>query len=300
MNSSPVSPANWESIRIQIDKNEVQTKNNFKKIDSKKVLVACSGGADSVALAILCRTFDIDFGVAYIDHGINVETQNSEIVVKELATICDVPFFTSYLDLADNNMVNSNVEAVAETYLINLIRGSGSGAASLVESRNYLFRPVLNWRKSELIDLVKNCGLTHHEDKMNLDSRFVRNRIRNEAIGLLSDIAGRDVTPLIARAAANIARDTDYLQRLAASKWPTGQASTNDLMALEPVLQVHAIRECIQGYPPSTDEMDRILSVARHEILSTQISGNRTIRRSGAVLYQDVTSFKSTHNQEGI
>ncbi|HQZ14736.1 MAG TPA: ATP-binding protein, partial [Acidimicrobiia bacterium] len=113
MNSSPVSPANWESIRIQIDKNEVQTKNNFKKIDSKKVLVACSGGADSVALAILCRTFDIDFGVAYIDHGINVETQNSEIVVKELATICDVPFFTSYLDLADNNMVNSNVEAVA-------------------------------------------------------------------------------------------------------------------------------------------------------------------------------------------
>lgn len=323
-----MNPLQWESIVERIDKNSELTRKSFEKLESKKVLVACSGGADSVALAIMFKASGLDFGLAYIDHGINPETQSSEVVVKELGSICDVPFFSCYLDMAEKELVDSNLEATArekrysaleemrtihgydliatahhlddfaETFLINLIRGSGSGGASLAESRNNLIRPILHWRKTELIELVRACQISHHEDMMNSDPRFVRNRVRNEAIPLLSDIAGRDVAPLLARAARNISGDTNYLQKLAASIWPKDTATTNDLNGLDPILQVHALREWIQGYPPSTEEMDRILSVVRHEIVSTQISGNRTIRRSGAVLYQDVTSTKTNTNKE--
>ncbi len=324
-----VNLSEFESIVKSVDGNYQVTQRSFKNLESKRVLIACSGGADSVGLAILGKVFDIEFGLAYIDHGINIQTRNSEVIVKEIANLCDVPFFTYYLDMSEKNMVTSNVEAnarqeryialeeirsihgydivatahhmddYAETYLINLIRGSGSGGASLEAQRNNLVRPILHWRKSDLVELVQQCGLTHYEDKMNLDPRFVRNRIRNEVMELLDDIAGRDVTPLIARAAGNIARDTKFLARFASSQWPKGQARTHDLVSLDPVLQVHALREWIGGYPPSTDEMDRILAVARHEILSTQISGNRTIRRSGAILYQDITLIDKTTSQEG-
>ena len=309
MNRQTVNTSQWETLVAKSERFDIETKKSFQKLSDKKVLVACSGGGDSVALAILFKSFDVDFGLAYIDHGINLETRNSEVVVKDLSMVCGVPFFTSYLDMGDNELANSNIEAnarehryialeeirsthgyqlvatahhlddFAETYLINLIRGSGSGVASLAESRDYLVRPILNWRKKELLDLVEKCGLDFFEDEMNADPRFVRNRIRNEAIALLSDISSRDVIPLIARAARNISKDTKYLEALAASEWPKGTASTRDLVALDPVLQTHALRAWIDGYPPSIDELDRILAVARHEIVSTQLSGNRTKNR---------------------
>ncbi len=284
----------------------------------QKVLVACSGGADSIALAIVMRAWDIDFALAYIEHGLNPQTAECEVLVKNLANNLAVPFVTAHLDMSENN-TKSNIEATArslrysaleqlrithgynkivtahhlddcaETFLINLVRGGGSGMSSLAKERGNIVRPLLDWRKTELVELVESVGLEYFSDPMNDDPRFVRNRMRNEVLPLLNDIAQRDVTPLIARAAEHLRSDSEFLASSAVALWPKGEPSTRTLMELDPVLRVHALRAWITGNPPSNEEMERILDVAEHTITSTQISGHRTIWRSGAVLYQDVT-----------
>lgn len=307
-----------DSLRERVNEIHPLQSDVLKTVAHRKVIVACSGGADSIALAIILRAWDTEFALAYIDHGINPETSECEIIVKNLAQKFDVPFFTAHLDMGNAEDL-ANVEAsarslrymaletlrtthgyhliatahhlddIAETFLINLMRGAGSGISSLSPERDNIVRPLLDWRKAELEELVTSTGIEYFVDPMNSDPRFVRNRVRNEVIPLLNDVAQRDVTPLIARTAGHIQRDNAYLQKMSSQLWPVGEPSTRTLMKLDPVERTHALRTWIQGSPPSNEELDRIMDVVEHRTKSTQISGHRTIWRTGAVLYQDVT-----------
>ncbi|MFN8016445.1 MAG: tRNA lysidine(34) synthetase TilS [Acidimicrobiia bacterium] len=309
----------------EFDRNILETEQELSEISNSKVIVACSGGADSIALALIFKAFNIDFALCYIEHGLNPATVQCELITKDLAQKLDVPFFYQHLNLVQD--LNANIEAtarqhryealekirvthnydliatahheddLAETFFINLMRGSGSGVSSLKKKRNHIVRPLLHWRKKDLMSFVEALNFEYFHDESNDDKRFVRNRVRHELIPLLNEIAGRDVTPLIARSSKIFQSDNEYLNKLASQVWPKGEASTKDLRGLDPVIQVHALRNWIIGYPPSEDEMDRILQVVNHEIVSTQISGDRTIWRRGAVLYQDVTSTR-TQGQE--
>ncbi|HMS24259.1 MAG TPA: tRNA lysidine(34) synthetase TilS [Acidimicrobiia bacterium] len=301
------------------DPNPTLTATVFRDYLSQRTLVACSGGADSFALALLCHVYEIDCALAYIEHGLNPASTECERLVKNLAEKLDIPFYCTYLDLSDK-AVQSNLEAharearyealedlrlahgydlvatahhqddVAETFLINLARGSGSGAASLSARRDALARPLMHWRKLDLMAFISEVGLEYWEDPMNKDVRFVRNRMRNELIPLLNEIAGRDVVPLIGRMARHSQADNEYLQKAASALWPGDVASTRALSELDPAMRAHALRAWITGYPPSENEMERIIDVVEHRRKSVQISGNRTIWRTGAVLYQDVTA----------
>lgn len=300
------------------DLNPDQTAQNFAAISSP-VLIACSGGGDSIALALIAYAKNSDFALAYVDHGLSDAMSDCEQHVKNLAYRLKVDFLIDHLGMAQRGLDVSNIESqarrlryesleklraqygaidiatahhsddVAETLLINLVRGSGSGGASLSSRRGNLVRPLLGWRKDSLRDLVFACGLEPFEDPSNGDSRFVRNRMRNEVLPLLNDVAGRDVTGLLARSSRSLAADNIYLTTYASQQWPGEHASTKDLVALDDVIQVHALRAWITGYPPSHEEMGRILDVAHHRIARTQISGHRTIWRTGSVMYQDVT-----------
>lgn len=307
------------SIIRTIDPDFSSTLDIFSSFKNRKILVACSGGADSIALCAFFYAFELDCGIAYVDHAISGATAECEILVKEIAHIYDFPFYTASLRMAESYVLSSNVEAKArefrygalekirqthsydliatahhmddyvETFLINLIRGTGSKGASLQLHNETIVRPLINWRKHDLEEVVKKCGLQFFLDPMNEDKRFVRNRIRHEVIPLLSEISRRDVTPLIARAAQHVANDNSFLDSYASAMWPKDQASTSDLKMLDTQLQVHALRVWIGGYPPTNDEMARILEVVHHERTSVQLSGNRTIWRRGGVLHQDRT-----------
>jgi tRNA(Ile)-lysidine synthase len=297
---------------------------DFNQLCTGRILIACSGGADSVALAVIASDHKADCVLAYVEHSINPETFDCERIVKNAADVLGFEFALQRLDptqwedtsnleerarelryqALENLRKEHNCDVIAtahhaddvvETFLINLVRGGGSGAASLSPRRGNIVRPLLSWRKDQLVQIVKDAGLEYFSDPANDDSRFVRNRIRHEVIPLLDDIAGRDVTELIARTAKSLREDEEFLRRLAKSMWPKDKPTTNDLAQLDPVLQVHALRAWISGMPPSREEMDRILGVVHKERTATQISGHRTIRRSGGVLHQDKTS---TNNED--
>lgn len=102
-----------------------------------------------------------------------------------------------------------HVDDQAETVLWNLIRGSATcrGMRESVELKMgrrmiRVERPLLSVRKRELADWMLVRRHSWREDKSNAVNDVVRNRIRNEAIPLLSVISKRDVSPLFARTAA--------------------------------------------------------------------------------------------------
>lgn len=314
-----LSPSTVLDVMRTVDSNQTKTNEIFESFVDRKILVACSGGPDSIALALMLYAFKLDFGIAYIEHGLSLDTAECELAVKNIALLCGVPFHISHLRLADDKKIKSNVEAqarkyryealeeirsdnsyskivlahhqddYAETFLINLIRGSGSGISSMQKDNTTITRPLLHWKKSELIEFVNKLGIEYFSDPMNESYEYVRNRIRHELIPLMNEISKRDVVPLIARAAKHINADNVFLEQYATMLWPIDTASTRELAKLDETLQVHALRAWINGYPPSEEEMASILKVVSHENKSVQISGNRTIWRSGAVLYQDVT-----------
>lgn len=302
-----------------VDTNEDETLRSFFNLKNKKSLIACSGGADSIALALIAKKEDIDFALCYIEHNINESTRICEEIVKVLANKLDVDFFVKHVDLNSENN-KSNLESRArdaryqaleevrsennfdyvltahhlddyvETFFINLIRGSGSAVAALSAARQNLVRPILHWRKSQLEEIVEKAELQYFSDPSNALDCFVRNRVRHELIPLMNDISNRDVAPLISKAGSHISRDEKFISNLGAQSWPLdGDTSTRALRALDESLQNHAIRAWIKGDKPSAKEMKNILYVVNHEIVKTQISGNRTIWRKDAKMYQSDT-----------
>lgn len=305
-----------------VDTDEDQTQANFLQLANKKSLIACSGGGDSIGLALVAASQNIDFALMYVEHNINPSTRVCETIVGDLATKLGVEVFVENVDLdSENNKGNlesrardmryaalekvreenaydfvltaHHLDDYVETFFINLIRGAGSSIASLSAARQNLVRPLLHWRKSQLENLVNKSEIEFFSDPSNALDCFVRNRIRNEVMPLLDDISKRDVAPLIAKAGNHISRDQKFISKLGEESWPiVGDTDTRALRALDISLQNHAIRAWIDGDRPSAKEMANILDVVNHEIPRTQISGNRTIWRKDAKLYQSETSKK--------
>lgn len=303
-----------------VDTDENLTQVSFLQLLNKKSLIACSGGGDSIALALIAASEDIDFALCYVEHNIDESTRVCEEIVIDLGEKLGVDVFVEHIDLdvenkkgnlesrardlryaalekvrAENDfdfvLTAHHLDDYVETFFINLMRGAGSSVAALSAARQNLIRPLLHWRKSQLEELVKKSEIEFFSDPSNALDCFVRNRVRNEVMPLLDDISKRDVAPLIAKAGNHISRDQKFVSKLGEESWPLdGNTSTRALQALDISLQNHAIRAWVQGDRPSAKEMANILDVVNHEIPRVQISGNRTIWRKDAKLYQSKTS----------
>ncbi|MBD3168080.1 MAG: tRNA lysidine(34) synthetase TilS [candidate division Zixibacteria bacterium] len=186
--------------------------------NGEKVLVACSGGPDSIALAsILMRFMDvsaIELGFAHLNHKIRSEAGKDMAFVKDFARKYRIPFYGKTIDVpayADKhdltleeaarecryNFLYSIAEkkrytkiAIGhtrddniETVLFNFIRGSGiSGLSGIKPVRDNFIRPLLFLSKDEITGWLKSEGIAYVVDKTNLQSLYTRNRIRNKLI----------------------------------------------------------------------------------------------------------------------
>lgn len=118
----------------------------------------------------------------------------------------------------------------AETVLWNLLRGSkglkGMRAVQQLMTESgvklELHRPLLGCRHAELAGWLESRGLRWREDASNAEPVAVRNRLRNEALPLLAEIAGRDIVPAFVRGAAD-SEDTEALET-----WALAQARVTD------------------------------------------------------------------------
>ncbi len=198
---------------------------------------AFSGGPDSTALLVLARAAGCDVVAIHVDHGLRPTSATEARQAAALAAAIGVPFRARRVTIAPGPNLEARARAArraalpddaatghtaddqAETVLINLLRGAGiNGLAGMRAGPRH---PLLALRRHETRALCESLGLTPVADPSNHDRRFVRNRVRDEVLPLLADVAGRDVVPLLARGAAVLAGDAHLLDELATSIDPT-------------------------------------------------------------------------------
>lgn len=277
-----------------------------------QLVCAVSGGADSAALLLLAHRYaqivGADVSAIHIDHGLRLDSASDADHVAELTDRLGVSLTVERVEivagpnleersriarhtalasaalghkvLLDHKvLLGHTADDRAETVLLQLIRGGALDA--LASMRATSTRPILALRRTDTAAICAIAGYEPISDPANSDPRFVRNRIRHEALPLLDEISQRDVTLLLERAAALAAEEADLLNELAAVIDPTDARA---LTAAPRPLARRAVRAWLradarQQHPPDAAAVQRVLAVAAGEQRATQTNDGRRVSR---------------------
>lgn len=276
---------------------------SFPPASDGPVDLAVSGGPDSLALMVLAARADLDSRVLHVDHGLRPDSYlDSELVAKAAAgfqfdfecitvTVEDGPNLEArarkarYEALPAGVLTGHTMDDQAETVVLNLLRGAGLDGLSgmRVGPSGRVRRPMLGIRRFETAALCEWAGLRPAVDPTNADPRFRRNRVRHELLPLMSDIASRDVVPVLARQAELLSDDGTLLDSMAAGVDPT---DAKQLRAAPPSVARRAVRSWLRHlgggelHPPSSAEIARVLAVAGGAATACEVAGGYRIQRT--------------------
>ena len=203
-------------------------------------LILCvSGGSDSIALLHLChqlsRLIRWQLHILHFHHGLREESDEEARFVRNLSQRLNLKFHlrttrdfqseTSGLQekarnwrraealklreeiRADSILTAHHAEDQLETWLLKWLRGAHlSGLQGMSRSDPPFIRPLLDFRKEVLSDFLKENGFEWREDASNQDSKYMRNRVRNELLPLLRTLSREGIESRI--------RDLDSQSRL--------------------------------------------------------------------------------------
>jgi tRNA(Ile)-lysidine synthase len=211
------------------------------------VLVACSGGADSLALAaalaFVAPRSGLRAGGVTVDHGLQ---EGSAERAADLAALMsklgldpvravtvtvaqdagpEAAARAARHDALDRTAREHQAAAVllghtlddqAETVLLGLARGSGARSLAGMPARRGLYRrPLLGLRRASTAAACADLGLEPWQDPHNRDFRFARARVRHQALPALEDALGPGVAEALARTAGQLRADAECLDDLA-------------------------------------------------------------------------------------
>jgi tRNA(Ile)-lysidine synthase len=216
-----------------------------------RVVIALSGGPDSVALVHILRDLERDgelvvAGVAHLNHqlrgaaadqdeqfcrglsaALNLPIKVERVPVRALAhaqgrSVEDAARVARYAFLeraaddlgADAIAVGHSRDDQAETFLLRLIRGAGPrGLAGILPRAGRVVRPLLDIRRAELRAYLSQRGIESCEDASNADLMVPRNRVRHELIPYVEREFSPGIVDVLAREAAIAREDEDRLQK---------------------------------------------------------------------------------------
>jgi tRNA(Ile)-lysidine synthase len=194
---------------------------NFSFLQDKKLLLAVSGGMDSMVLVHLFQKLKLDFALAHCNFQLRAtESDGDENFVKEYAKQYNIACFITKFDTSDysqKNKLSTQVAArnlrynwfneiiaqenfdyivtahhaddVAETFMINLSRGTGLDGLTGIPSQNgNIIRPMLPFSRKEIENYVSENNLQWREDSSNASDKYLRNKIRHHVIPVFKEI----------------------------------------------------------------------------------------------------------------
>ena len=274
------------------------------------VTCAVSGGPDSLALLVLAVAAGCEVTAVHVDHGLRRGSAAEADVVCRAAEAVGAAFRAEqvvvtpgpnleararearYGVLPPDVLTGHTADDQAETVLLNLLRGSGrTGLSGMRAAR----RPMLRLRRDETRRVCDELGWEPVEDPSNLDPSHRRNRVRHELVPLMSDIAQRDLVPLLTRQAELTRDEGELLDELAATIDPTDAAAlTAAPVALARLAVRRWIREQTGGpHPPDAAAVERVLVVARGDVVATEVAGHRVARTAGRLRFESTPPTRS-------
>lgn len=264
-----------------------------------EVTCAVSGGADSLALLVLAVEAGCEVTAVHVDHGLRRGSAAEADVVAEAARRFGAGFRSERVTLAPGPNLEERAREArygvlppdvltghtaddrAETVLLHLLRGAGpTGLVGIARSAR---RPLLDLRRADTEAVCRQLGLEPVHDPSNVDPAFRRNRVRHELLPLVADIADRDPVPVLVRQADLFAEVGALLDGLAASVDPTSAA---ELAGADPAVARVAVRAWLlgagvgAGHPVDAAAVERVLSVARGDVVAAEVLGGWRVARS--------------------
>jgi len=194
---------------------------NFSFLKESRLLVAVSGGLDSMVLVDLCLKLDLNIYLAHCNFNLRGnESNENEDLVKTYAKTHSIKLFTNRFDT--NGYANSTKQSTQmaarqlrydwfeslkeqqrfdfvltahhaddnlETFLINLSRGTGlEGLTGIPTINGSIVRPILEFTRHEILNFATTQNLKWREDSSNNKTTYLRNNLRHSIIPLLKEI----------------------------------------------------------------------------------------------------------------
>ena len=194
---------------------------NFPFLKEKKLLLATSGGIDSMVLFYLCHQLNLDIRVAHCNFQLRGdESDEDEDFVKSQTEKLQIPIFIKKFDTKSfAQQQKSSIQVVArnlrydwfntllinndydyiltahhlddslETFLINFTRGSGlDGFTGIPEQNGTIVRPLLPFSRTEIEIFAKENNVEWREDSSNASDNYLRNKLRHNVIPILKEL----------------------------------------------------------------------------------------------------------------
>ena len=194
---------------------------NFPFLKDKKLLIAISGGLDSVVLTTLCNQLNFDISLAHCNFNLRgKESDLDEKSVVKLSQKSSNQIFKTHFNTekyAKENKLSTQIAARElrynwfkeliethnfdfvltahhaddnlETFLINLTRGTGlDGFTGIPKVNGNIARPLLAFSRKEIAAFAKTNNIIWREDASNASTKYIRNKIRHQVIPSLKEI----------------------------------------------------------------------------------------------------------------
>jgi len=248
------------------------------------VLVAASGGADSMALLLCLRDLaprlDLKLTVAHLNHRIRgTEADEDEEFVRRWSAELGYAFLSESTDVkalaaasrknleetarearydflrraaartgADKIATGHNLNDQAETILLRLLRGSGpaglEGIRPVIDGR--LIRPLLECSRAQILKFLSEREATYREDSTNSDLRYQRNRIRHELVPYLEKHFNPRLIATLTREAGVVSAAWGFLEQQARLEFERLRIPMADRIAL-PALDLMKLHPALRG-----------------------------------------------------
>jgi tRNA(Ile)-lysidine synthase len=298
-----------------------------------RLLIGLSGGSDSVALVLLLRELAETDGftvasLAHLSHQLRCSAGRDQQFCRDLAARTGLPIAVESIDVAtyartqrlsledaarrlrydflhraadsvsaDRIAVGHTRDDQAETFLLKLIRGAGlTGLGGIYPRRERVVRPLLDVGRADLRSYLESRGQAWMDDETNDDLSNPRNRIRHKALPELDRAAGASASPAIARAAAIVREDGQWLDDLAGRRFESlvargdeGLEIDVERLAAEPNpirrrVVLDALRLTAPNREIGMDHVEAALDVAAGESTAADLPGARVELRRGKMV----------------
>ncbi len=176
----------------------------------RPLFLACSGGVDSMVLLDLSLKVGLKPHVVHVNYGLRGEESDADaLFVEHYCEKYNLPFTIRSLEIGDTDNIQLRARQLryellqellkdkeralvllahhaddqVETFFMNVTRNSGvMGLSGMLEQHEQFVRPLLSFKKEEIISYAEENEIAWREDKSNEESKYVRNSWRNEYI----------------------------------------------------------------------------------------------------------------------
>ncbi len=190
-------------------------------IGNQRLLLAVSGGVDSMCMLALVAATGFRAGVAHVNYKLRGQEADQDAqLVHDVCLQYGLPFYLKEVNLREDYPGNIQQEArqiryrwfaevclehdyhyictahqqddATESFFINVIRGTGlKGLIGIPPARENILRPMLCFRRDEITEMVRLKGIPYRDDASNFTHDYLRNRIRHNIIPLFEAEQGK-------------------------------------------------------------------------------------------------------------